>query len=518
MNLFNNFKKDLPASIVVLFVAIPLCLGIALASGAPLLSGIIAGIIGGVLVGSLSGSSLGVSGPAAGLAVIVLNSITELGGFETFLLSVVIAGVIQIILGVVKAGVIGYYFPSAVIKGMLTGIGIVIIFKQIPHAFGYDADFEGEFSFLQPDGHTTFSELYYMLDRITPSAILIAALGLVIILVWDNILSKKHTFFKLLQGPIVAVVAGIFYQVLMKNYWPSMALGNQHLVNVPVSGSFSDFLNLFTLPDFSQILNPQVYVVGITIAVVASLETLLSVEATDKLDPHKRVTPTNQELKAQGIGNVVSGLIGGLPITQVIVRSSANVQSGGQTKLSTILHGILLVLVVVIIPKVLNMIPLAVLASILIVVGFKLAKPSLFINMYKLGKDQFYPFVLTVIVLVFTDLLTGIGVGLLIGVIIILRRNFKNSHFLHLEDKLEQDKHHKIRITLSEEVTFLNKAAILKELNDIKPDSEVTIDMSKSFSIDYDVLEIIDNFTQVAEEKNIKVTLIGRGEEVTADY
>lgn len=518
MELFKNFKKDFPASIVVLFVAIPLCLGIALASGAPLLSGIIAGVIGGVLVGSLSGSSLGVSGPAAGLAVIVLNSITELGGFEIFLLSVVIAGLIQLLLGVLKAGVIGYYFPSAVIKGMLTGIGIVIILKQIPHAFGYDSDFEGEFSFFQPDGHTTLSELYYMLDVITPGAFLIAVIALAIILVWDSILAKKHSFFKLLQGPIVAVMVGIAYQVLATNYWPSLALAQEHLVTVPVSRSFDDFLNLFTLPDFTQVLNPQVYVVAITIAVVASLETLLSVEATDKLDSQKRVTPTNRELLAQGTGNVISGLIGGLPITQVIVRSSANVQSGGQTKLSAILHGVLLFALVIAIPTVLNLIPLAVLASVLIVVGYKLAKPSLFINMYKLGRDQFYPFILTVLMLVFTDLLTGIGVGLLIGIIIILRRNYKNSHFLHMEDKLASDQHHKIRLTLSEEVTFLNKAAILKELNNIQPESEVVIDMSKSFSIDYDVLEIIDNFIHIADEKNIKVQLIGRGEIETADY
>lgn len=518
MDLFKNFKKDLPASVVVLFVAIPLCLGIALASGAPLLSGIIAGIIGGILVGSLSGSSLGVSGPAAGLAVIVLNSIESLGAFEVFLLSVVIAGVIQIILGMVKAGVIGYYFPSAVIKGMLTGIGIVIILKQIPHAFGYDADFEGEYSFLQPDGHTTFSELYYMLDRITPSAIFMAIVAMAIILLWDVVLAKKHNFFKLVQGPIVAVVAGIAFQLITSIYWPSYALSEAHLVSVPVTNSFSEFMGLFTLPDFTQILNPEVYVVAITIAVVASLETLLSVEATDKLDPHKRVTPTNRELRAQGIGNVVSGLIGGLPITQVIVRSSANVQSGGQTKLSAILHGVMLFAVVVAIPTVLNLIPLSVLASILIVVGFKLAKPSLFKNMYKLGRDQFYPFILTVLVLVFTDLLTGIGVGLLIGIIIILRRNFLNSHFMHMQDKVASDQHHKIRITLSEEVTFLNKAAILKELNDIPNDSEVVIDMSKSFSIDYDVLEIIDNFTNIADEKNIKVELIGRGETATADY
>jgi len=518
MNLFNNYKKDLPASIVVLFVAIPLCLGIALASGAPLLSGIIAGIVGGIVVGSLSGSNLGVSGPAAGLAIIVFNSITSLGSFDIFLLSVVIAGIIQIILSFLKAGVIGYYFPSSVIKGMLTGIGIVIILKQIPHAFGYDVDFEGELSFMQPDGQTTLSELVNMFGFITPAALFVAILSLVIIIYWDNKLSKKHNFFKLIQGPIVAVVFSGLYQIITTNYWPDLALSSIHLVSVPEPASFSEFLQLFTTPDFSQISNPQVYIIAITIAVVASLETLLSVEATDKLDPHKRVTPTNRELLAQGTGNIVSGLIGGLPITLVIVRSSANVQSGGQSKLSTILHGFLILILVISIPSILNLIPLAVLASILIIVGFKLAKPSLFIHMYKQGKDQFVPFIITVLGLVFTDLLTGIGLGLVVGIIIILRRNYKNSHFLHLEDKLDKDDHHKIRITLSEEVTFLNKAAILAELSSILPDSQVTIDMSKSYRIDYDVLEIIDNFKRTAMENNITVALIGRGERKTLDY
>lgn len=515
---FKNFKKDLPASIVVLFVAIPLCLGIALASGAPLLSGIIAGVVGGILVGSLSKSSLGVSGPAAGLAVIVLNSISTLGGFEIFLLSVVIAGAIQIILGFLKAGVIGYYFPSSVIKGMLTGIGIIIILKQIPRAFGYDADFEGDLSFVQPDGHTTFSELYYMFNLITPSALLIATISLTVMLVWDNILAKKHSLFKLLQGPIVAVMIGVLYQFLALKFWPGMALGASHLVSVPVTNSMSDFAAMFTFPDFSHLLNPNVYVTAITIAVVASLETLLSVEATDKLDPHKRVTPTNRELMAQGAGNMVSGMIGGLPITQVIVRSSANVQSGGQTKMSAIMHGILLAILVLGIPSILNFIPLAVLASVLVVVGYKLAKPALFIHMFKEGKDQFVPFIITILGLIFTDLLTGIGLGLAVGLIIILRRNYKNSHFLHIEDKINEDDCHKMRMTLSEEVTFLNKAAILTELNRVQPNSLLTIDMSKSFRIDYDVLEIIDNFKHIAHENNITVTLIGRGDQETVDY
>lgn len=518
MNL-KTLKNDLPASIVVLFVAIPLCLGIALASGAPLASGLIAGVIGGIVVGSLSGSSLGVSGPAAGLAVIVLNSIEQLGSFEAFVLAVVIGGIIQVILGFIKAGVIGYYFPSSVVKGMLAGIGIVITLKQIPHAFGYDADYEGDLSFIQADGQNTFSEVFYMIDYITPAAVLLSILSFIIMFFWQDIVAKKSKILSYIPGSIMAVVFGILYQLVTVKYWPDFALNSNHLVNVTVVSSFDEFLGFFTLPDFSQITNPEVYIVGITIAVVASLETLLSVEATDKLDPHKRVTPTNRELIAQGIGNIVSGLIGGLPVTQVIVRSSANVQSGGQTKLSTILHGILLMIVVVTIPNILNMVPLAVLAVILLVVGYKLANPSLFKHMYSQGKDQFVPFIITVLGLVFTDLLTGIGLGLVVGIFILLLRNYRNSHFLHMQDKVDADDHHKIQMRLSEEVSFLNKAAILKALNTIPEDSEVTIDMSKSYSVDYDVLEIIDNFKNTAFEKNINVNLIGRNErDLTADY
>jgi MFS superfamily sulfate permease-like transporter len=516
--MFKDIKSDLPASIVVLFVAIPLCLGIALASGAPLLSGLIAGIIGGIVVGSISGSSIGVSGPAAGLAVLVLNAIESLGGYEIFLLAVVIAGVIQIFMGYMKAGVIGYYFPSSVIKGMLTGIGIVIILKQIPHAFGYDADYEGDFGFFQPDGQNTFTELINMLDYISLNALIVATAGFFIIIIWDNILSKKHAFFKILQGPIVAVLFGVLYQVITLRYFPSWAVADEHTVNVPLFNSFSDFLAMFTLPDFSQIANVDVYTVAITIAVVASLETLLSVEATDKLDPAKRITPANRELIAQGIGNMASGLIGGLPVSQVIVRSSANVQSGGKSKLSAILHGIFLLILLVSIPRILNLIPLAVLASILIIVGYKLAKPALFKHMYSLGRAHFVPFMATILGLVFTDLLIGIGIGLVIGILNILLKNFRNSHFLHLTESDDENLTHKVNIVLSEEVTFLNKAAIMNELNKIAPNSEVEIDMTNSYHIDYDVLEIIDNFKISSETKGIKVNLIGRGKRETLDY
>ena len=516
--MFKNIKSDLPASIVVLFVAIPLCLGIALASGAPLLSGVIAGIIGGIVVGSISKSAIGVSGPAAGLAVIVLNAIDQLGGFEIFLLSVVIAGVFQIIMGYLRAGIIGYYFPSSVIKGMLTGIGIVIILKQIPHAVGYDADYEGDFAFFQPDGQNTLSELFNMLDYISLPALFVAVTGFLIIIIWDNILSKKHAFFKILQGPIVAVIFGILYQVVTSKFFPGWSIAAEHRVSVPLLGSVEEFFGLFTLPDFSQFGNFDVYTVAITLAVVASLETLLSVEATDKLDPDKRITPANRELIAQGVGNITSGLIGGLPLSQVIVRSSANVQSGGKTKLSTILHGSFLLILLVSIPFVLNLIPLAVLASVLIIVGYKLAKPGLFKHMYKLGPAHFVPFMATIVGLVFTDLLIGIGIGLLNGFMFILFKNYKNSHFLHMAESDQPGKEHKVSITLSEEVTFLNKAAIMHALDKIQSGSEVVIDMSKSYHVDYDVLEIIDNFTSSAPGKDIKVQLIGRGERETLDY
>lgn len=515
--LFSNLKQDLPASVVVFFVAVPLCLGIALASGAPLFSGLISGIVGGVIVGALSNSSLGVSGPAAGLAVIVLSAIQSLGAFEMFLLAVVLAGIIQIIMGLLKGGVIGYYFPSSVIKGMLTGIGIIIILKQIPHAFGYDADYEGDLTFQQADGENTLSELFNMLDYISPAAVIVSVISLIILLSWDLYLSKKHKIFKLVQGPLVAVAAGIGYQLFSIAYFPNYSVQSQHLVSVPVAENFSGFISQFTFPDFSSIINSKVWIVAITIAVVASLETLLSVEATDKLDPNKQVTNTNRELLAQGAGNIISGLIGGLPVTQVIVRSSANIQSGGKTKLSAILHGLFLLICVALIPFVLNMIPLAVLACILFVVGFKLAKPSLFKQMYKLGWSQFLPFLVTILGIVFTDLLKGIAMGVIVGLVILLRNSFKNSHFLHRE-VLKDNGERIVKMTLAEEVTFINKGAILKSMNKVQEGTHLTIDMSKSTSIDYDVLEIIDNFKSTSVEKGITVKLINRGELQTADY
>lgn len=502
---FSEFKSDFPASIVVFFVALPLCLGIALASGAPLFSGLIAGIVGGVVVGALSGSNIGVSGPAAGLAAIVLTSIATLGGFENFLVAVVLGGIIQLIFGLLRAGVIGYYFPSSVIKGMLTGIGIIIILKQIPHFFGYDADPEGDFAFLQVDGQNTFTEIFNSINYIKPGSALIGIIGLTILLLWEKVLAKKAKFFQVIQGPLVAVLAGILFFNLTRSN-ETLEIGAAHLVSVPVPNDLSSFLSQFSFPNFAALANTEVWVVAFTIALVASLETLLCVEATDKLDPHKNVTPTNRELLAQGTGNIISGLIGGLPVTQVIVRSSANIQSGGRTKLSAIMHGLFLLVSVILIPNLLNMIPLSVLAAILLIVGFKLAKPGLFKSMYELGWKQFVPFIVTVLGIIFTDLLIGIGLGLLVGIIVILFKSYQNSHFLHKEGEDVDDG--RIKMTLAEEVTFFNKGAILKELDRLPEDSYLELDVTKTKYLDNDIIEILDDFIHKAEERNITIKLV----------
>ena len=508
--MFKTIKNDLPASVVVFFVALPLCLGIALASGAPLFSGLIAGIIGGIIVGALSGSKIGVSGPAAGLAAIVLTAIGSLGGYENFLVAVVLGGVIQLVFGILKAGVIGYYFPSSVIKGMLTGIGIIIILKQIPYFFGLDKNPEGDFAFLQMDGENTLTELLKSINALISGnfdkgATLIAVIAMGILLLWSNVLSKRGKFFEIIQGPLVAVIVGILFYILTKSN-PTLALESSHLVSVPVPDSFNSFIGQFSFPNFSAITNPEVWIVAFTIALVASLETLLCVEATDKLDPYKNVTPTNRELLAQGTGNVISGLIGGLPITQVIVRSSANIQSGGRSKLSAIIHGFLLLISVVLIPTLLNKIPLSVLAAILFIVGYKLAKPALFKKMYDLGWKQFIPFTVTVLGIVFIDLLWGIGLGLAVGIVVILIKSFQNSHFLHIEDK--SDGKNKIKMTLAEEVTFFNKGAILKELDSLPRDTYLELDVRKTRYLDYDIIEILEDFALKAKERNIDIQII----------
>lgn len=501
--MFKYLKNDIPASIVVFFVALPLCLGIALASDAPPLSGLISGIIGGIIVGFISKSKIGVSGPAAGLAAIVASAISSLGSFELFLSAVVLAGVIQILFGILKMGVIGYYFPNSVIKGMLTGIGIIIILKQIPHFFGYDTEAEGADSFMEPNGENTFSVITQLLDNITFGALIIGIIGLVIILFWDNILAKKHGFFKIIQGSLIAVVVGTILQIIFSKN-ATLSIAGVHLVQVPVPNSISDFGSFLSFPDFSQVFSTDVLVIAFTLALVASLETLLSVEATDKLDPEKNITPTNRELFAQGFGNIASGFIGGLPITQVIVRSSANVQSNGKTKMSAILHGVLLLVSVLAIPTILNHIPKSVLAAILIVVGFKLAKPSLFKKMFSLGWTQFLPFIVTVVVIVFTNLLYGIFTGLVIGFAVVLIKNYQNSVFLH---KKEVENSNIVTMTFAEEISFLNKAAIQKELFNLPENSKLELDIRKTTYLDYDIVEILEDFIIQAKNKNIFIHL-----------
>ncbi|MEL6483760.1 MAG: SulP family inorganic anion transporter, partial [Bacteroidota bacterium] len=445
------------------------------------------------------------SGPAAGLAAIVLTAIGTLGGFENFLVAVVLGGLIQIVFSILKAGVIAYYFPSSVIKGMLTGIGIIIILKQIPHFFGYDADPEGDFAFFQVDGENTFSEILNAINSISLGATLIALVGLGILILWDRVLTQKSKVFKLIQGPLVAVILGIVYFALTQGnaVW---GISAEHLVTVPVPDSLESLGGLLSFPNFEVIGNPEIWITAFTIALVASLETLLCVEATDKLDPYKRTTPTNKELMAQGIGNTISGFLGGLPVTQVIVRSSANIQSGGRTKASAIIHGFFLLISVLLIPKLLNMIPLSVLAAVLFIVGYKLAKPKLFKTMYQLGWKQFVPFVVTVLGIVFTDLLVGIGLGLAVGIVVILIKSYQNSHFLHIEDK--SNGVHKIKMTLAEEVTFFNKGAILKELDSLPEDSYLELDVRKTRFLDNDIIEILEDFSEKAKNKNIHIKLI----------
>lgn len=503
--MFKTIKNDLPASIVVFFVALPLCLGIALASGAPLFSGLIAGIIGGIVVGALSGSKIGVSGPAAGLAAIVLTAIGTLGGYENFLVAVVLGGVIQLIFGILKAGIIGYYFPSSVIKGMLTGIGIIIILKQIPNFFGYDEESAWDLEFFETDGGNTFSKLFEIVNNVTPGAAVIGIISLLLLILWDKVLSKKSKVFQIIQGPFVVVVLGILFYVFTQDN-DTLSIAAKHMVNVPIPDDVSSFIAQFSFPNFAVITNMEVWIVAFTIALVASLETLLCVEASDKIDPERNVTPTNRELLAQGTGNIISGLIGGLPITQVIVRSSANVQSGGKSKLSTILHGILLLISVIFIPKLLNLIPLSVLAAVLLIVGYKLAKPSLFKKMYQLGWKQWIPFTVTVVGIVFTDLLVGIGLGLGVGIVVILIKSYQNSHFLHIED--QSNGKHKIKMTLAEEVTFFNKGAILKELDSLPRDTYLELDVRKTRYLDHDIIEILDDFAFKAKERNIDILLI----------
>ncbi|MFM1875325.1 MAG: hypothetical protein RL266_1062 [Bacteroidota bacterium] len=504
---FKHLGSDIPAGIVVFFVAVPLCLGIALASGAPLFAGIIAGVVGGIVVGLISGSQLGVSGPAAGLIVIVVNAIADLGSYELFLTAVVLAGMLQALAGFLKAGVVAYYFPSSVIKGMLAAIGLILIMKEIPHALGYDEDFIGDMDFRQLDGHNTITELYYAFVYSSPGAIIISVISMALLILFELPSVKKIKVFTFLPAALVVVVVGVIVNQLFGLFFPELMMSGKHLVQLPVAESPSEFLGFFQTPDLSGFSNPDLYLVALTLAVVASLESLLSVEATDKLDPQRRSTDTNRELKAQGIGNIVSGLIGGLPVTQVIVRSSANINTGAKTKAAGIIHGLILLVAAVLLPTIMNMIPLAALACVLLLVGYKLSKVSLYRDMYKLGWDQFMPFVVTVIAILFSDLLKGIAIGMVMSVYFILLRNYKFSYHRRSEQTKDGEV---ITLKLSEEVTFLNKGSIQLTLNHLPDNCTVVIDGSASKTVDYDVLEAIQNFKLfTAPPRNIKVETVG---------
>lgn len=502
--LFNHFKSDMLSGMVVFLVALPLCLGIAVASGAPPFAGIITGIIGGILVGALSGSHVSVSGPAAGLIAIVLAAVTNLG-YETFLLAVVLAGVIQFLLGIVKAGGISSYFPSGVIEGMLTAIGIIIIKKELPHAIGYDKEHEGDFYSYQllDTDKGYFSEIIHSFNYAHTGIIIVTLVSLGILIAFLKVPFLKKI--KALPGALVVVIAGILINELFKATNPSLAITGEHLVKLPTASSFNEFFGQFQFPDFSGFANPNVWITALTIAAVASIETLLCLEAGDKMDPLKRFSSANTELRAQGIGNIFAGLIGGIPMTSVIVRTTANVNAGAKSKLSAIAHGVFLLIAVVAIPSVLNMIPMACLAAILIMIGFKLASPSVFKHLWKAGKFQFIPFIVTVIAVVGIDLLKGVGIGLVVSIFFILRGNMKLAYFF------KKEKHHEgetIHMDLAQEVSFLNKAAIKQTLAHLPKNSKLVINAANTVYIDYDVLELIRDFVNYgSKDKNITVTL-----------
>lgn len=506
INLFANLKSDFASGLVVFLVALPLCLGIALASGAPLFSGIISGIVGGIVVGYLSTSHLSVSGPAAGLTAIVLTAITDLGAFNIFLTAVFIAGLMQLALGFLKAGTISNYFPNNVIEGMLAGIGVIIFLKQIPHAFGYDKDFEGDESFVQPDGQNTFSELFSIVDHIQLGSLTITIISLAILIGWNKVTFLQKI--KLVPAALVAVIVGIVLNEIFIRSGSSLAIGGDHLVKLPVPTTIEEFQSIFVLPDFTAFANAKVWIVAATIAVVASIETLLCIEAADRMDVQKRYTNTNVELKAQGIGNMVSSLLGGLPMTSVVVRTSANSAAGAKSKMSAIIHGALLLISVLAIPVLLNKIPLATLAAVLLLVGYKLANPKTIKHFWKKDKIyQFIPFILTFVAVVFTDLLKGVALGMIVNIIFVLIGNSKRAF------KFVKDEYHEgdvIHIELAQEVSFLNKAAIKSTLNQLPENSKVIINATDTVYIAHDILDLIKEFKATrAVDENIKVKLKG---------
>ena len=501
----SSLPQDLTAGLVVFLVALPLCLGIALASGAPLFSGLLSGIIGGIVVGSISGSQTSVSGPAAGLTAIVLAQIATLGSFEAFLLAVLIGGLIQIGLGIVRAGSLSAFFPSSVIKGLLAAIGVILILKQIPHVFGHDTDPEGEMPFSQPDEQNTFSEILTLFaGDIHYGAAVVGLSSIALLLLWGRInLLKKSV----VPGPLVVVLFGVGLHILFQQFGKPWSIETSHLVQIPVAQSASDLISFLRFPDFSQWANPAIYMAGVTIAIVASLETLLNLEAVDKLDHENRNSPPSRELVAQGVGNVISGLIGGLPVTSVIVRGSVNVTAGAKTNRSTIFHGILLLTSVAFLPVYLNMIPLAALAAILLVTGFKLASPALFRQMWEEGRYQFLPFMITLLSIVFTGLLTGILIGLGVSVLFILNSSLRQPIRRVVETHLAGDILH---IELANQVSFLNRAALDQIFNDAQRGTHMLIDATDTDYIDPDILSLIRDFkSNVGPTRGVTVSLRG---------
>jgi carbonic anhydrase/SulP family sulfate permease len=497
--------QDLSAGLAVFLVALPLCLGIALASNTPLFSGILAGVIGGIVVGVLSGSHTSVSGPAAGLTAVIATQMNVLGSFESFLTAVVLAGVFQIFLSIARMGYIALFFPSSVIKGLLAAIGIILILKQIPHLLGHDMDPMGENSFFQPDDKNTLSELFESFFEVDLGALLIGLMSIAVLLFWDKIAILKKT---LIPSPLVVVLLGIAINTLFVAFNSSLAMDATQLVQVPIADSAQEYLNYFVFPNFSILTNPDLYIAALTIGIVASLETLLNIEAVDKIDPLQRVSPTNRELMAQGVGNIVAGLIGGIPITSVIVRSSVNIDAGVKTKVSTIWQGMLLLGCVVLIPRFLNIIPLPSLAAILLVTGMKLASPSLMRQMWQEGKYQFLPFICTVIAIVFTDLLIGIIIGLCVAVAFILNSS------MHYPMKKIVEKHatgeQVLHIELPNQVSFFNKAALEKTLRSAKKGGHVLLDASSTDYIDPDILDLIVDFQKkIAPAHDVQVSLKG---------
>ncbi len=496
----NSWKQDLPAGLVVFLVALPLCLGIALASGAPLFAGIIAGIVGGIVVGTLSGSEVSVSGPAAGLAVIVAAGIGTMGSYPAFAAAVAVSGLIQLIFGFAGGGRIGDYVPNSVIKGMLAAIGIVIVLKQIPHALGRDDDFEGDLDFLEKAGNNTFTDIVKAVMSSNGEAVLIAGLSILVLLAWDRKPVKGSKLAQWLPGPLVVVALGIIlnetFRALLPNFY--LRAEDGHLVSLPVASSFLEFSRQFVAPDFSVLNHPKTYMMALTIAIVGSIESLLSVEAADKIDPQRRISDTDRELKAQGVGNFASGMLGGLPVTSVIVRTSANVYAGGQTRISTIFHGVLMLAAVFAIPSILNKVPLASLAAILIMIGYKLASPKLFRDMRAAGTDQLVPFLVTVIAIVFTDLLKGVAAGLVCGIFFILRSNH------HYAISLVSDGHDHL-MRFNKDVTFVNKTELKTKLREIPDGARLIIEGSRAGYIDKDIYDVIADFESGAAAREIKI-------------